>query len=389
MANPYTPQLPTGLDQSLVPTKVLAQSFFENIFLTDLQQFMGPSEASPIHLDFMNKGDGETLTYSLSKELDPYNFIDGPYAQVTGTGGPPQYYSDTITFNQSATPPVVEYGPNFMDLATPIDMTANIARQFQTAHRRNITYKILKAACVDLYPNQATQGPVAERVLYSYGTQPGGSVYAANITDGLTAMAGTTDPTECGSSVQAINTMRLMAVSGSTGATTVGAFETEKKINPVELEMENGFSSPVYMYWQDPGSFNTGLRLDTNFGSRYYGRGVIESGMQPSQLKGKFFRGAIEDVEIIDIPELQKFRIYVPGIGTFAHNLFVGAQAFKFIWGKMPWTDYQYFDLKRRREWALQDIRGQKVIQFQSLFRPGFFAECGIIHHFVKINDTP
>jgi hypothetical protein len=367
----FSPLLPTGLDQDLVPLEVRSKYYEEILFTTDFTPFMGEQPTAAIQVGYKKMGSGDTLNVPFKKEIDYKNPIKGNFAQISGKGQLIEFYSDGVTVELQAIPDVLP-GVQFMNLDSPVAVFDAMKPTLQIAHKRNIVYSLLKSATIDAYPDFDV-GPVADRVIYS------GVNYNANIQTALDSMNTGSAYNQNGLSVALIRKMRDYAIYGGT------SFEHEKRISPIYMATEKGAWVPTYVYLMDTPSYRS-LCQDPDW-KGYFTRGTIESTVnQPSGLKGAFFKGLIDNVEIYECPELGNFQQQTTnGAHKFSWNLFLGAQAFYLLWGEMPWFSPEWSNHRTIVEMAMLEIRGQKSLKYPSFNNPGVTVENGIIHSFVNI----
>jgi hypothetical protein len=246
-----------------------------------------------------------------------------------------------------------------------------------TAHKRNITYSLLKSATFDSYGANYAAGPVIDRV--QYGTDATlGANYQQSMITGADNLGGNAYGTG-GLSVQSIKNMRDMAVLG--GVT----FEKEKRISPFMLKSREGFPYPMYVYFMSTASYKS-LEADPDW-KGFYNRGLIEMPNQPSSLVGSFFRGQIDGVLIYEVPELGNFKLGTAQgfANNNAWNLFCGAQAFGLVWHKEPWFVQEFTNMETIVQMAMLEFRGEKAIKFPSFTNESIPIENGIIHHIVRL----
>lgn len=370
----FNPLVPTGLDQSLIPVEVRQKYYEEVLLTTDFTPFMGEQPTAAIQVGYKKMGSGSTLNVPFSREIDYTNPIMGNFAQFSGKGQILKFYDDTVQVQLQGFGDGLQ-GVQFMNLDTPVDIFDAMKPKLQIAHRRNIVFSLLKAATIDAYPNFAN-GPVADRVVYA--APANAPIYNANITTALNAMSGNTSAyNSSGLSVAHIRKLRDYAIYGGT------SFEHEKRISPVMLATSKGAWVPTYIYLMDTPSYRS-LVTDPEW-ANYFTRGTIESAInQPSGLKGAFYKGLIDNVEIYECPELGKFQQTVNNT-LFSWNLFVGAQAWFLLWGEQPWFSLEYRNHRTIVEMMMMEIRGQKTLMFPSFNNEAVTVENGLIHSFVNI----
>lgn len=371
----FNPATPNAYDTTLIPREVRAQYFEEVLLQSPLSMFMGDSPESVIQVLYKKNGTGNTTTFSFSRELDYKSEITG-YGQISGTGQDLKFYEDEITVYQRARSDKLQ-GIQLTQLNTPIDIFNALKPKLLTAHKRNITYSLLKSATFDSYGSNYGAGPVIDRVQYGTDATLGANWDASMIT-AADALLGN-DHTNGGVSVQSIKNMRDMAVLG--GVT----FEKEKRISPYMMKTREGFPYPMFVYFMSTASYKS-LEADPDW-KQFYNRGLIEMPNQPSGLVGSFFRGQIDGVLIYEVPELGNFKVgTAQGFARDnAWNLFCGAQAFGLVWHKEPWFVQEFTNMETVVQMAMLEFRGEKSIKFPSFTNEAVPIENGIIHHIVRL----
>lgn len=374
----YQPLPPTGLDKDLVPVEVRKEFFRETLLNTNLTPYMGRDPMSAIQVDYKKMGTGSTLNVPFLDEIDYKNPIKGNFAQVSGKGQNIQFYSDTVTVGFQALS-VKLPGIQFMEIDTPIPMMPQMRPLVERAQQQNIVYELLKSATLDLYTDSSgalVGGPVADRVLYA--APAANPIYQNTIAAALNAMAANTSAyNSSGLSVAGIRKMRDLAILGGT------SYRHERRISPIALSTMRGGWVPTYVYLMGTTSYRS-LNQDPDW-KNYYTRGTIESSInQPSGLRGAFYKGLIDNIEVYECPELEEFT-QESGNSKFGWNLFMGAQAFYLLWGDKPWFKQEYSNMGLQVELAIMEIRGQKALQYPSKNNPQVLVENGLIHSFVNI----
>ncbi len=379
----YSAAVPNAYDNTLIPREVRAQYFEEVLLSSPLSMFMGDSPESVIQVLYKKNGTGSSTTFAFSRELDYKSEITG-YGQITGTGQDLKFYEDEITVTQRARSDKLQ-GIQLTQLNTPIDIYNALKPKLITAHKRNITYSLLKSATFGSYGlgtagTNFTLGPVTDRIAYGAPASLGGQ-YSASMVTGANALGANTNGRL---TVQGIKNLRDMAVLG--GVT----FEKEKRISPYMMKTREGFPYPMYVYFMSTESYKW-LESDAAW-SNFYNRGIIELPNQPSNLVGSFFRGQIDGVLIYEVPELSNFilKAGTGGGATFTQdtgwNLFCGAQAFGLVWHKEPWFVQEFTNMETTVQMAMLEFRGEKAIKFPSFTDETKPIENGIIHHLVRLS---
>jgi hypothetical protein len=370
----YTPNAPNAYDVDLIPREVRNQYFEEILLQSPMSMFMGNTPESVIQVIHKENGTGPTATFGFSREID-YKMEILDYDQVSGKGQQLKFYEDTIEVHLRANGDQLK-GIQMTKLMTPIDVFGCLRSKLITAHKRAITYRLLKSATFDSYGPAFTAGPITDRV--QYGTE---GVFNANMITAANALAGSTYNTG-GTSVAAIKHLEFMATNGGQ------SYEIDKRISPYMLKTREGFPSPFYVYFMSPASFKS-LENDPDWKNYYY-RGVIEATNQPSGLTSAFFKGQIGNTLIYVVHELGNFKLgTAQGFARDnAWNLFCGAQAFGLIWHGTPWFTEERTNHGREIEMFYNEFRGQKAIKFPSFQNENVDIENGIIHHIVRLTPA-
>lgn len=369
----YNPLTPTGVDQALIPYEVRAEYFKEVLTTTNLSRWMGKTPLNVIQIDNKPMGSGSTLAIPFSPEIDYKNPIRGNFAQISGKGETIKFYEDTVSVTFQSFADKLP-GLQFMRLDTPIDIYNCLKPKLVSAHQRNLVFDILKSATVGQYTNFLNSGPTIDRIIYGSKAYPGDGF----LQTGINSMNGGPAYNEDGLSVAGIRRLRDYAIQG--GAT----FEAEKRISPTSLTTHEGAWVATYVYLMDTTSYRS-LCDDPKWFQFHY-RGVIEGSYQPSGISGAYFKGMIDNVMIYECPELANFQQNSTDAAIrVSWNMLIGAQAWFLLWGKEPWFDMEYSNMKNNVEMAMMEIRGQKSLMFPSFKNPQVLVENGIIHHLVSI----
>lgn len=367
----FTPNTPNAYDKSLIPVDVRDDYFEEVLLQSPLSMFMGNSPEDVIQVIYKSNGTGPTATFGFSRELD-YKTELYDYDQISGKGQQLKFYEDTIRVRLRARGDMLK-GIQLTQLTTPINVYNALKPKLVTAHKRNITYSLLKSATFDSYGPAYTAGPITDRI--QYGT---GGAYNASMITAADALAGNAY-NNGGLSVQGIRNLRDMAINGGQ------SFEVDKRISPYSLKTREGFPSPFYVYFMSTASYRS-LEGDPDW-KGFYNRGIIEMPNQPSGLMGSFFKGQIDNVLVYEVPELGNFKLgTAQGFARDnAWNMLCGAQAFGMVWHGTPWFAQEVSNMGTNIEMAYLEFRGEKAIKFPSFQNEAVDIENGIIHHIVRL----
>ena len=164
----------------------------------------------------------------------------------------------------------------------------------------------------------------------------------------------------------------------------------ESSIRPYKYKTYSGFEDKRYVLFIAPETYNK-LAADAVWQAQV-NRGVIENQDQPSILYGSMYKGTIEGVMIIVIPELSNFLITNAAGNIYAYSLFCGAAAVGFGMGQTPTftlrssTDYDLY-----KGLAHNEISGLKLLKYPSKARGvkgnnTNLVEYGVVHSFTTIS---
>jgi hypothetical protein len=132
------------------------------------------------------------------------------------------------------------------------------------------------------------------------------------------------------------------------------------------------------------------LKTDPAWASQM-NRGVVESEEQPSLLFGSNYKGTVDGVMVVTIPEFSNY-VFENGGGKFAYSSFLGCAAIATGIGGKPELRYDDFDYLRHQGLAHIEISDSKVLKFPSktdLTKRGtnpLRVENGMIHSFVRVS---
>lgn len=381
--------------------------------VTNFARFMGGSDAV-IYNKMESKGDGDRIIFPLRQTFDPAVAIGNE--QLEGNEQELTYVSDMVDVGRI----------RFATLLTDVQLT-NLQTKFQLESdvRADLlsqadvlnTKRILQsfalafdggAAGVNPSLNQQfSYSDLRARILASRLDQAVGGISRARILIGDPNLVGGNARTTYADLVTALavgnfpvatNTMNVshirqlfnQAATGQSLPITNAAYTVkESSVRPYKYKTHLGFEDKRYVLFIAPETYNK-LAADPVWQSQV-NRGVIENQDQPSILYGSMYKGTIEGVMVIVIPELSNFLITNAAGNIYAYSLFCGGAAVGFGMGQTPTftfrssTDYELY-----KGLAHNEISGLKLLKYPSKVRGvrgnnNNLVEYGVVHSFTTI----
>ncbi len=168
----------------------------------------------------------------------------------------------------------------------------------------------------------------------------------------------------------------------------IGVQNKEAAIRPYKtMGARNGFVDNRYILFISPDAYNR-LRQDTAWQAQV-SRGIIENENQPSVLYGSMYKGTIEGVMVIVVPELASLTVTGTGGAAANYSIFCGASAMAYAMGSVPtFTERSSTDYGLYSGIAHNEISAFKVLKYPSkgnLKTKGnnnLLVDNGIIHSF-------
>ncbi|MBM3467492.1 MAG: DUF4043 family protein [Alphaproteobacteria bacterium] len=382
--------------------------------VTNFARFMGGSDAV-IYNKMESKGDGDRIIFPLRQTFDPAVAIGNE--QLEGNEQELTYVSDMVDVGRI----------RFATLLTDVQLT-NLQTKFQLESdvRADLlsqadvlnTKRILQsfalafdggAAGVNPSLNQQfSYSDLRARILASRLDQAVGGISRARILIGDPNLVGGNARTTyadlatallVGNFPVATNTMNVshirqlfnQAATGQSLPITNAAYTVkESSVRPYKYKTHLGFEDKRYVLFIAPETYNK-LAADPVWQAQV-NRGVIENQDQPSILYGSMYKGTIEGVMVIVIPELSNFLITNAANNIYAYSLFCGAAAVGFGMGQTPTftfrssTDYELY-----KGLAHNEISGLKLLKYPSKVRGvrgnnNNLVEYGLVHSFTTIS---
>jgi len=381
--------------------------------VTNFARFMGGSDAV-IYNKMENKGDGDRIIFPLRQTFDPAVAIGNE--QLEGNEQELTYVSDMVDVGRIRFATLLT-DVQLMSLQTKFQLESDVRADLLSQADMLNTKRILQsfalafdggAAGVNPSLNQQfTYSDLRARILASRLDQAAGGISRARILIGDPNLVGGNARTTYADLVTALavgqfpvatNTMNVshirqlfnQAATGQSLTITNAAYTVkESSIRPYKYKTHLGFEDKRYVLFIAPETYNK-LAADPVWQAQV-NRGVIENQDQPSILYGSMYKGTIEGVMVIVIPELSNFLITNAAGNVYAYSMFCGAAAVGFGMGQTPTftfrssTDYELY-----KGLAHNEISGLKLLKYSSKVRGvrgnnNNLVEYGVVHSFTTI----
>ena len=382
--------------------------------VTNFARFMGGSDAV-IYNKMESKGDGDRIIFPLRQTFDPVVSIGNE--QLEGNENELTYVSDMVDVGR------IRYATlltdiQLMNLQTKFqlesDVKADLLAQADSLNTKRILQSFAlafdggAAGVVPSLNQQFSYADLKARILASrLDVAAGGGISRARILIGdpnlaggncrttyadlATALVVANFPVDTNAmSVSHIRQLFNQASTGQSLTITNAAYTVkESSIRPYKYKTYSGFEDKRYVLFIAPETYNK-LAADPVWQAQV-NRGVIENQDQPSILYGSMYKGTIEGVMVIVIPELSNFLITNAAGNIYAYSLFCGAAAVGFGMGQTPTftfrssTDYELY-----KGLAHNEISGLKLLKYPSKARGvkgnnNNLVEYGVVHSFTTI----
>lgn len=381
--------------------------------VTNFARFMGGSDAV-IYNKMESKGDGDRIIFPLRQTFDPAVAIGNE--QLEGNEQELTYVSDMVDVGRIRFATLLT-DVQLMSLQTKFQLESDVRADLLSQADLLNTKRILQsfalafdggAAGVNPSLNQQfSYSDLRARILASRLDQAAGGISRARILIGDPNLVGGNARTTYADLVTALavgnfpvatNTMNVshirqlfnQAATGQSLTITNAAYTVkESSVRPYKYKTHLGFEDKRYVLFIAPETYNK-LAADPVWQAQV-NRGVIENQDQPSILFGSMYKGTIEGVMVIVIPELSNFLITNAAGNTYAYSLFCGAAAVGFGMGQTPTftfrssTDYELY-----KGLAHNEISGLKLLKYPSKARGvkgnnNNLVEYGMVHSFTTI----
>lgn len=381
--------------------------------VTNFARFMGGSDAV-IYNKMESKGDGDRIVFPLRQTFDPAVAIGNE--QLEGNEQELTYVSDMVDVGRIRFATLLT-DTQLMSLQTKFqlesDVRADLLSQADMLNTKRILQSFALAfdgGAAGVVPNlnqQFSYSDLRARILASRLDQAAGGISRARILIGdpnlgggncrttyadlVTALAVGNFPVA--TNVMNVSHIRQLFNQAATGQSLVITDNTftvkESSIRPYKYKTHLGFEDKRYVLFIAPETYNK-LAADAVWQAQV-NRGVIENQDQPSILFGSMYKGTIEGVMVIVIPELSNFIITNAAGNSYAYSLFCGAAAVGFGMGQTPTftfrssTDYELY-----KGLAHNEISGLKLLKYPSKARGvkgnnNNLVEYGVVHSFTTI----
>jgi hypothetical protein len=398
----------------LFETNVLIPYLQDYRNVTNFARFMGGSDAV-IYNKMENKGDGDRIVFPLRQTFDPAVAIGNE--QLEGNEQELTYVSDMVDVGRIRFATLLT-DVQLMSLQTKFQLESDVRADLLSQADSLNTKRILQAfalafdgGAAGINPSlnqQFSYSDLRARILASRLDLPaGGGISRARILIGDPNLVGGNARTTYGAINVALavgnfpvatNTMNVshirqlfnQAATGQSLTITDTTYTVkESSIRPYKYKTHQGFEDKRYVLFIAPETYNK-LAADPVWQAQV-NRGIIENQDQPSILYGSMYKGTIEGVMVIVIPELSNFLI-TNGVGNiYAYSLFCGAAAVGFGMGQTPTftfrssTDYELY-----KGLAHNEISGLKLLKYPSKARGvkgnnNNLVEYGMVHSFTTI----
>ncbi|HNQ68332.1 MAG TPA: DUF4043 family protein [Bacteroidales bacterium] len=381
--------------------------------VTNFARFMGGSDAV-IYNKMENKGDGDRIVFPLRQTFDPAVAIGNE--QLEGNEQELTYVSDMVDVGRIRFATLLT-DVQLMSLQTKFQLESDVRADLLSQADSLNTKRILQAfalafdgGAAGINPSlnqQFSYSDLRARILASRLDQAAGGISRARILIGdpnlvggnaRTTYADLTTALAVGQFPVATNTMNVshirqlfnQAATGQSLPITNAAYTVkESSVRPYKYKTHQGFEDKRYVLFIAPETYNK-LAADPVWQAQV-NRGVIENQDQPSILYGSMYKGTIEGVMVIVIPELSNFLITNAAGNIYAYSLFCGAAAVGFGMGQTPTftfrssTDYELY-----KGLAHNEISGLKLLKYPSKARGvkgnnNNLVEYGMVHSFTTI----
>lgn len=381
--------------------------------VTNFARFMGGSDAV-IYNKMENKGDGDRIIFPLRQTFDPAVAIGNE--QLEGNEQELTYVSDMVDVGRIRFATLLT-DVQLMSLQTKFqlesDVRADLLSQADVLNTKRIlqafvlafdggaaginpslnqqfSYSDLRARILASRLDQAAGGISRARILIGDPNLVGGNARTTYATLALALLVGNFPVATNTMNVSHIRQLFNQAATGQSLTITNAAYTVkESSVRPYKYKTHQGFEDKRYVLFIAPETYNK-LAADPVWQAQV-NRGVIENQDQPSILYGSMYKGTIEGVMVIVIPELSNFLITNAAGNIYAYSLFCGAAAVGFGMGQTPTftfrssTDYELY-----KGLAHNEISGLKLLKYPSKARGvkgnnNNLVEYGMVHSFTTI----
>jgi len=382
--------------------------------ITNFARFMGGSDAV-IYNKMEHKSEGDRIIFPLRQTFDPIVSIGNE--QLEGNENELTYVSDKVDVGRIRYATLLT-DEQLLSLQTKFNLDSDVRADLLAQADSFNTQRILSAfalsfdggaaGVVPTLNQQFTYAQLQARILASRVDLANGGISRSRILIGDPNLVGGKTRTTYATLTAALtvdnfpvdtNTMNVShirqlfnqsATGQSLNISNATYTSKESSIRPYKYKTHQGFEDKRYVLFIAPETYNK-LASDQTWISQV-NRGVIENQDQPSILYGSMYKGTIEGVMIIVIPELSNLIITNGAGNTYAYSIFCGAAALGFGMGQTPtFTFRSSTDYGLYRGLAHNEISGIKVLKYpsKSIGVKGNntnLVEYGVAHSFTTLN---
>lgn len=392
-------------NSELFERKVLMPYLQDYRNITSFARFMGGSDAI-IYNKMQSKGEGDRIIFPLRQTFDP--IVSRGNEQLEGNENELTYVTDKVDIGRLRYATLLT-DEQMMNLQTKFqldsDVKADLLDQADSLNTKRIISSFALAfpgAAYDAnqvfdYSDLTTRMSAAtldgagagisrSRILF-------GNIQQVTYATLAAALLVANYPVAANKlTVAHIRQLAIMAKTGRNFNLTAGAAAFDSKesaIRPYKYKTRLGFEDKRYVLFISPQAY-TALLTDPEWQAQTQ-RGVIATDDQPSILYGAAYKGTVEGVMVIEIPEFANLTITNTAGNTYAYSAFCGASAIGFAMGSIPtFTTRSSTDYGLYKGLAHNEISGLKVLKYpsKSIGTKGNntnLTEYGLIHSFTTL----
>jgi hypothetical protein len=388
----------------------------DNALVTNFSRFMGPSNNSIIYKILENKGQGDQIIFPLSQIFRP-NVARGNQP-LEGTEQEETWVTDRVRID------TLRWATKITNQQL-IEIQTKISPELKT----QITQTLLEQADIlyterilntfgfafdggfnqNSFPTNYTYDKYSEltqRILNSRLDSNEGGVSRARILIGDPNVANSNSRTTYATLTNAlvaanfpvathkmnISHIRQLANQAMTGKSlniSDNSFTVqESALKPYQQQLNQGFLDKRYVLFIAPETYSQ-LTNDPLWQAQL-ARGIIENKDQPSVIYGSMYKGTIEGVMIIVIPEFSNLIITNGAGNNYAYSVLCGASAIG-LGTNVPQFKLGERDYEHYIGLAHVEISGMKALKYPSKYKGvrgnnNNLVEYGLIHSFTTIS---
>lgn len=289
---------------------------------------------------------------------------------------------------------------NVLRFATPVDLPSHAKSQLTELFAKSLEEDITDSLTTDLYPNIFTGQRNVAGTLPSFDrvvtAQPidratwNGAGSFQELFDGY-ANPANTGPSTTGGSVALLERATMLLRRG--GAEN----KIERPLKPAFISSRGGFALRRYIGIFSP-SFINSLERDPRLANSTFFRGgpVTDPAHAPQTMDGVDYFGRFKGFELYSCNALmdKEFKS-ANGQNKIGWGIILCASALSIGWAQEPQYFFERDNLDKIDLYYGDEMRGQKLLRYQSLYAasPGAiagsnpFVEKGAVHVFASLND--